>query len=134
MQTNVVYFGESEICKVSKIDKTYINQLSYALQFIESNLSVSLKVKDIARAVNMSESQFFRSFKTEFNITPHQYLLKQKIDKSAQLLLQTNHSISVIAQEVGIEEISTFSRTFKHYYKTSPSNFRAQNADMKTKL
>lgn len=94
------------------------------VRFMESNLNTSLKVGELAKIACMETTYFIKKFKSAFGITPINYLNKLRIYRSMTLLLSTDLSIEKISEEVGIFDISYYSKMFKHYCTISPSEYR----------
>jgi AraC-like DNA-binding protein len=65
-----------------------------------------------------------RVFRAAVGTTPHQYLLGARLRRAAALLLDTSHSVTRIAYDVGFEDLSNFVRTFHREVGCSPSVFR----------
>lgn len=101
-------------------DDHWLQQLN---QILEKNLSNdSIGIKDLAQAMNMSESTFLRKVKRLTGVTPIQYLQELRLIKGKQLLEQgNNYSISKIAWMVGYKDVRSFSRLFKKRFGYQPS-------------
>jgi AraC-like DNA-binding protein len=57
-------------------------------------------------------------------LTPFKYLLEYRVEAAANMLLNTNSSITDIALQNGFETSSYFSRTFKTFMQCSPTEYR----------
>jgi len=90
------------------------------LQNQYSNLSLS----ELAHLCNFSLATFKRKFTKLYGISPAQYFLSKRLDKSRHLLLIQSKSISDIAYECGFESVSNFDRSFKRYFGKSPKEYR----------
>ncbi len=96
-----------------------------ALEHMESHYNQSeLTLPDIARAAAISVSQLVRQFSWALDTTPMEYLRHIRIDRSSQLLHQTDLQISEIARQVGFVDPFHFSRLFRKYNGMPPSAFR----------
>lgn len=100
-----------------------------ALHMIRNNYDRNLHVEDLATALGMSRSYFFRLFRQHTGISPQAYILKHKMSVAKHLLSQKNLTISNVAWQVGYDDICTFSRMFKKYVGISPTQFRADTQD-----
>jgi AraC family transcriptional regulator, exoenzyme S synthesis regulatory protein ExsA len=78
-------------------------------------------VQDLARLTGRSLSSFKRDFFDIFGITPHQWLLRKKIDYAEQILLDKTMKASDIYFMLGFNELSHFSAAFKKIKGVSPS-------------
>ena len=55
---------------------------------------------------------------------PGDYIIKIRLDKAKEFLINNNYPINVIAKNVGYPDALYFSRLFKKYYNISPTNYR----------
>jgi AraC family transcriptional regulator len=102
---------------------------------IEEMLSTSLDERDatvqqIARRIGISRNRCTQLFSKVFGISPRQYLKMQRLLRAKEKLSQTDQSIESIALELGFSSLSHFSRQFKRWTGTSPSNYRPQHKVM----
>jgi len=79
----------------------------------------------LATSLGMSLSTLHRKLKAVTDRTPAGFIHEFRMAQAAKILIDTSCTISEVAFRVGYEEPSNFSRTFKTYYKTSPSKYRA---------
>lgn len=90
-----------------------------------------ISIHKIADDLNVSHAYLIRLFKEETGLTPKQYMLKQRIDRSCHYLLSSAGTISGIAEKVGFQDPLYYSRIFKKIMGISPSEWRA---DMKVRI
>lgn len=107
--------------------KEILKRLLLGKIFIEDNFSKNISVKDVSKVSCLSEFHFFRSFKEVFSISPHNYLIKIRLNEALKLLKENKHSIGDIAYKCGFTDIHSFSKSFKKLYNTSPSKFFSKN-------
>src|SRR3546814_4859217 len=72
------------------------------------NLSGSADVKDIARSCRISRGYFVSAFKVSAGITPHQWLIRSRLQRAQELLLSTDLSLADIALDCGFYDQSHF--------------------------
>ena len=97
-----------------------------ALQMIRSNYNRNIRVEDVAAALGMSRSYFYRLFRERMGFSPQTYILRCRIANAKRLLKDSDLSIAEISQQIGYDDICTFSRMFKRLTDMSPSQFRAE--------
>jgi AraC family transcriptional regulator len=95
-----------------------------AAEFIEANAELPLDLATIARRVGLSPFHFLRLFRHELGLTPHQHLIRVRIRRAIQRLVDTDRRVTDIALEVGFEDLSNFVRTFHRQVGWAPAAFR----------
>lgn len=95
-----------------------------ALEIFEQELSSEASPAWLAKLAKMPNYRFSRTMKLIFGLTPTQYIAKSRLARASTLLLQTNKTISEIAQLCGYFDHSAFSRAFKKATGASPMDFR----------
>ena len=91
---------------------------------IENNIYNNLSLEELAFICHKSLSTFKREFKKIYNETPSRYMKKRRLERAAELLHSTQQTISDIAYEVGFQDTTTFSASFRAQFDTSPSQYR----------
>ncbi len=79
---------------------------------------------DLAKELNLPEASVSRIINLHFNKSFPQVLNEYRVDDAKRLLLDTDASIAVVAEEVGFNSISSFNRAFKDIEGRSPSSYR----------
>jgi PAS domain S-box-containing protein len=97
-----------------------------ALEQFERDLPSGASPGWLAKLAKMPNHRFARTMKLIFGLTPSQYIAKSRLGKASALLLQTDRSISDIAQVCGYYDHSAFSRAFKKATGSSPIKFRRE--------
>ncbi len=100
-------------------------KLSQAIEYINEHLSQNLTLTEIAMELNMSQYYFCRLFKQSIGMTPHQYLIQQRVERSKQLLQQPGNKMIDIATQCGFANSSHFARCFRQKTGISPKQFRS---------
>ncbi|MGC6430047.1 MAG: AraC family transcriptional regulator [Jejuia sp.] len=98
--------------------------LNKVLIYISKHLQEPLSIKFLAAYCNVSPDHFTRSFNSKFGITPNKYIQIKRIERAQVLLLTTKDSLEKIALDVGMPNMSYFSRKFKEMIGVGPGAFR----------
>lgn len=94
-----------------------------AISYLNSNVHRQPSVPEIARFCNVSEAGIKRIFDRYAGMGIHKYLLKLKI-KAAAELLQEGESVTSVAEKLGFNSQSYFSRAFKRETGFVPSSMK----------
>ena len=73
----------------------------------------------------MSTSNFYAAFKKNMGCSPIVYLNHYRLSIAADLLINTDQSVSAISYSVGINDVLYFSKLFKKAYGTPPKEYRS---------
>lgn len=102
------------------------------LDYIHANYASRITEQDLAILVNLSVNYMHRRFSSEIGIPPIQYLNRYRIRCAKQLLINSDFSVTQIAETVGIPDSNYFCRVFqKHSKNRSPSEYRKQHKQAK---
>jgi AraC family transcriptional regulator len=99
-------------------------KLREALEYINEHLGENLSLAAIADELGMSQYYFVRLFKQSTGVTPHQYLIQQRVERAKQLLKQPELTITEVALECGFTHQSHFAKYFRQSTGVTPKQFR----------
>jgi AraC-like DNA-binding protein len=88
---------------------------------VEYFLDIDCRI--LADAAQMSRHHFIRMFSHLFGSTPHQYLIRTRVQAAKRLLLASREPIEVIAAGVGFRSGQSLNRAFKQTEGVSVSKF-----------
>ena len=94
------------------------------LDYIAYHYADPITVLDMSKLVALERSYFCRTFKNAMGVSPKEYLTKFRLDKARNFLTETTLPIGKIAECVGFQSFSSFSRLFIAQYQQSPSQYR----------
>lgn len=100
------------------------SMVSRAKRIMYNNINTTLNLIKIASQLGVSYSKFRIDFKKQTGVSPLQYHLLLKVEKSKELLLNTNKSQKEIAYQLGFESDYYFNRLFKRKTGLAPGKFR----------
>ncbi len=102
----------------------HLEDIQNAIAFINDNLTEPMTLDDIARAANLSRSHLSAMFRQTTGVSPYEYLLLQRVERSVELLRESKKTILETAQECGFRNLPNFNKTFKKVTGMTPSDYR----------
>ena len=93
-------------------------------EIIQNNIFEDLGIEELAFLAGLSLSTFKRKFKTIYGTSPNKYITSKRLEKAQVMLKSTELSISEIAYECGFSDVGYFSKVFKGFYNSLPSDIR----------
>lgn len=109
-----------------EFDNLYISK---AIEYIQKNYQNPILVTDIANYVSLNRTYLTTIFQKTMNMSPQQFLLKFRITKASELLMNTSLSINTIAHSCGYTDALAFSKTFKKVTGLTPTYYRKSNTE-----
>ncbi len=98
-------------------------RLEAARRMIDVEYFLEIDCRTLAAAAQMSRHHFIRMFSQVFGSTPHQYLIRRRVQAAKRLLLASREPIEVIAAGVGFHSGQGLNRAFKQIEGVSVSRF-----------
>jgi len=101
-------------------------QIAAAVRFIREHACDGATISDLLRVVPLSRRVMESRYRKATGRTPHQDLVRFRIDRVKQLLAETDHSLERIATLSGFDHPEYMSVAFKRETQTTPGKFRLQ--------
>lgn len=102
--------------------------LTLVKEYINEHLDQNLKLNDLAAIAQLSPYHFLRLFKKDMGTTPHQYILRCRLNHAKDLLQHSNLSIAEIATRTGFCDQSHLTRYFKRATGVTPKQLLQSRA------
>jgi AraC family transcriptional regulator len=99
-------------------------QLRRAQDFMMAHLDGDPSIADLARECALSSGYFTRAFRRTTGTTPHQWLVRKRVERAKALLRVGRLGLSDIAVACGFVDQSHFTRVFKRFEGDSPGSWR----------
>ena len=121
---------ENTVEKEVEKDNQYVKR---AIEFIQSNYHIPIKISDVAEYVCINRSYLYSLFQETIQISPQQFLSRYRITKAAELLLTSSLSIESICYSVGYKDSFVFTKAFKQITGMSPTMYRKEKKEAESK-
>ena len=104
-------------------------QLKEVIEYIHAYLASELSLRGLATQLNLSPFHFARLFKKSLGLSPHKYVLQNRIERAKKLItVSSNIPLSDIALQAGFYDQTHFGKAFKKYVGVSPKAFSKLSA------
>ena len=103
------------------------DKLDNVLVYIDESLGESLKVRELARRVGLSQFHFARMFRRSVGRPPHEYLTGLRMERAKRLLSETGLPLARVATLVGYQTQAHFTGVFHREVGMTPRSFRLAN-------
>ncbi len=114
--------GNSEGSMPSQKDR--VHKIKKVIEYISDNYPKKITIEEMAAITGMNKYNFCRFFKKYAGITPLEYLNMYRINEACRLFEATSCNITEAALQVGFDNMSYFSKTFRKYKNITPSGYR----------
>jgi AraC-like DNA-binding protein len=93
-------------------------------EYVETHLSESMDLAELAAVAGLSVYHFARAFKQTAGVTPHHYLVRQRIERAQEMLARSELPLSEVALATGFSDQSHLARHFRQLVGMTPGQFR----------
>ncbi len=100
------------------------HQLNKAIDYIHSNLAEDISLETIANHLGISRYHLCRMFKRLMGVSPHKYVLQQRVDRAKEILRSGKMNISETALACGFSHQSHLNYHFKRLTGVTPRQFK----------
>ncbi|GJD98043.1 helix-turn-helix transcriptional regulator [Methylobacterium iners] len=103
-------------------------QLGMVFDLMDSQMAGRPNLGEFATLLGVSIQYFCRAFRATTGISPHQYMLKRRVEFARAMIETGSMPLSHVAQAAGFVDHSQMAATFRKLLKVSPSHFRNSRA------
>lgn len=97
--------------------------VAYAARYIQANYA-NIRISDVASYIGINRTYLTTLFKKKMLMSPQEFLMHVRMDRSRALLRLTDIPVSAVAKEVGYDDQLAFSKIFKKKFGISPAQYR----------
>lgn len=99
-------------------------QVARAVRFIWSNVTRNIGVDDIVDAVGLSRRALFAAFRRHLDRTPHQELMRRRLDMAASMLRHSDMKVGRICEACGFSSLTHLYQAFQRRFGMAPRQYR----------
>ncbi|MEO1376220.1 MAG: AraC family transcriptional regulator [Cyanobacteria bacterium J06635_10] len=100
------------------------SKLLLVTDYINDNIATEIKLSDLATLAGISQFHFSRLFKKSVGMSPHKYVMKQRVERAKSLLKNPELSVTEIALLSGFNSHSHLGKYFRQLTGFTPKEYR----------
>jgi AraC family transcriptional regulator len=104
-------------------------QLLRVRAYIDSNLHLTIHIRDLSAVARRSPAHFSRKFKLAVGESPHAYVVRRRLERACHLMMTSSVSLSEIALSVGFSDQAHLCRLFRQAFGQSPASWRRERGN-----
>jgi AraC family transcriptional regulator len=101
-----------------------VRQVRVVTDYMDSHLTEKTTISELAALVDLTRFHFIRSFRQTAGVPPHQFMIRRRVDRAKELLLEQDTPITDVAAKTGFNSAVQLTRAFRRIVGTTPSKFR----------
>jgi AraC family transcriptional regulator len=95
-------------------------------EFVDAKIEDELTLCEMAQAVELSTAYFSRMFRKSTGESPHQFLLRQRVERAKEMLRSADGRVIDVAVACGFKSQQHFAQVFRHLCGASPTEYRQE--------
>ena len=116
--------GDSGSMRARERGRLTASQKSRVLDVVQQRLSEDIALDDLAAAAGVSRFHFLRLFKNSLGITPHRFVMDQRLAAARKLLAETDQRLADVAASTGFSSQSHLCTTMRRRLGVTPKQWR----------
>lgn len=100
------------------------SRFTYVIAYIRKNLTEQINITTLSTLSNMSETTFYKAFKSEMGLTPNEFIIRERLRHAESLLINPEISVKEAYLSSGFNSFSYFCRIFKKFHNINPTEFK----------
>ena len=107
-----------------------LDEMKAVMEYMRNNYHKVISLDDMAAYINISKGYLCREFKKVVHLTPFEYLVRVRVDKSCDMLRNTLLPIGEISEQCGFNSFSYFTKIFREKVGCSPREYRNRAGEL----
>ena len=103
--------------------------LAAAVQYIQDNLDRHISIDELVEEACMSKSSFYRHFSDEFEMSPLEYITRERVVRARELLADSDNTVTNVSHALGFSSTSHFIDMFKEHEGVTPKQYQMDLLD-----
>jgi len=103
--------------------------LAAAVQYIQDNLDRHISIDELVEEACMSKSSFYRHFSDEFDMSPLEYITRERVVRARELLADSANTVTNVSHALGFSSTSHFIDMFKEHEGVTPKQYQMDLQD-----
>ncbi|MGV0908596.1 helix-turn-helix domain-containing protein [Martelella sp. FOR1707] len=99
-------------------------QVSRIRRYIDQHIDEPITLVKLAGTLGLSESYFSAAFKVSFGVSPHAFIIGQRVERAKKSIALTDTPLAEIALDCGLADQAHLSRIFRRHTGFTPSSWR----------
>jgi len=116
--------GEAGRTHMRERGRLTTSQKSRVLDVVQQRLAEDIALDDLAAAAGVSRFHFLRLFKNSLGITPHRFVMDQRLAAARKLLAETDQRLADVAASTGFSSQSHLCTTMRRRLGVTPKQWR----------
>jgi AraC family transcriptional regulator len=101
-------------------------RLNRVLEYVAAKIHEDLSLAALAEIAGMNLYYFSRLFKQSTGVSPHRYVLEQRISRAQQFLRSSDMTIFEVSVRTGFVDQGHFTKVFRRFVGVSPTEYRTK--------
>jgi AraC-like DNA-binding protein len=93
-------------------------------ELVHAKMEDGLSLDEMAQSVGLSTAHFARMFRKSTSETPHQFVLRQKVERAKAMLRVPDARVFDVAMTCGFKTSQHFAQVFRDFCRVSPTEYR----------
>ena len=127
MLLELIVFFSRQYSKVDIPQAKALYRIGKIIGRLETQYKKDWNIPQLSKVAGMSKSSLISTFKNATGYSPIDYLIRIRLQKAAELLIETEESLGEIAVQCGFHDSNYLTRQFRRVYNLTPRQFRKNN-------